>query len=268
MPHLTSINEMEPTNKTDLFYIECYLRFGCWRGTLVSNVPRNNDDSHAWERRYKKLHKLYSIDRPVDSLDIKRDYEISACNGSDSEKDQKRLASEFFAFVQHTAEVQEPSVYHDEMNEEKLRSLVNNKSAEYGDFCADFVFHGNSFEEFVYLDEIYDEEFNDANEFDAEEEVSFGSLLNRRLRMSVEGDGLQHRIPDILIVPLHRSFIPQRQDVQNAIEEIKTNKHKSFSEFTDGDPQDCFEAAFAVDIDIPLESRYENNFFNSDQIFL
>jgi hypothetical protein len=68
------------------------------------------------------------------------------------------VAHEFFEYILHLAEIQEPSSYESGMTEKELREKVSKDETEYGQFNEDYVFNEDPTEEYVSIGEMTEED--------------------------------------------------------------------------------------------------------------
>ena len=75
---------------------------------------------------------------------------------ADPSVDLPLLASEFFDYIAHLTDIQEPDCYSTDMDEKELRAKVSHERTQYGVYNPDYVHFEETTEEFVSIGDMDD----------------------------------------------------------------------------------------------------------------
>ena len=174
---------------------------------------------------------------------------------SDEDTDLPLVANEFFAYILHLTEIQEPSNHDEAFTEKELRARVSQERTEYGDFNADYVFLENPTEEYVSIGEMDDDNTPQEEFVEMQHDNAWNVINNQVLRNTLHYDktatthlpsisSFNARTPSTTIAPT---------DIQSVLDDVKANKYLSFAEANEAKID---TSMFNTSQDIPLDQRY------------
>jgi hypothetical protein len=170
--------------------------------------------------------------------------------------DLPQVAFEFFEYIVHLSDIQEPDCYVADMTEKELREKVSKERTQYGVFDPKYIHTELASEDFVSIGEMSHEEPDDSEEYhEIVVDNSWNVVNNQVLNNSLQYDtNISSKIKAIasLNAKTKPTKIPLRE-IDIAIEAIKEKKYFSF---TEANKAGADTSHFNVGTSIPLDQRY------------
>jgi hypothetical protein len=166
------------------------------------------------------------------------------------------VAHEFFEYILHLAEIQEPSSYESGMTEKELREKVSKDETEYGQFNEDYVFNEDPTEEYVSIGEMTEEDQHVDEFVEVQIDNSWNAINNGILKNVLQHDqNATKQVKNIAQVYSHSTGSKtSRETIKRITIDIKAKKYYSFGE---ANSENIDTSMFNRNYAIPLDQRYK-----------
>lgn len=169
--------------------------------------------------------------------------------------DLPRVAHEFFAYILHLTEIQEPSSFESGMTEKELREKVSNDQTEYGAFNEDYVFTEDPTEEYISIGEMNNEEPRDEDFVELQIDNSWNVVNNVILKNVLQYDpNVTSQVKNIAQIYSHSTpTFTSRETIKKITLDIKAKKYFSFAE---ANSENIDTSKFNINFAVPLDLRF------------
>jgi hypothetical protein len=174
------------------------------------------------------------------------------------------VAHEFFAYILHLTEIQEPSSFESGMTERELREKVSNDVTEYGQFNEDYVFTEDPTEEFVSIGEMNDDDPTVDEFVEVQIDNSWNVINNGILKNVLQYDqNATKQVKNIAqVYSVSIGTKTTRETIKKVTIDIKAKKYYSFSE---ANSENIDTSMFNRNYAVPMEQRYKIDSNNIDR---
>jgi hypothetical protein len=171
--------------------------------------------------------------------------------------DLPRVAHEFFAYILHLTEIQEPSSFESGMTERELREKVSNDQTEYGAFNEDYVFTEDPTEEYISIGEMHNEEPREEDFVELQIDTSWNVINNGILKNVLHYDpNVASQVKNIARIYSHSSpTVTTDATIKKITIDIKAKKYFSFAE---ANSESVDTSKFNVNFAVPLDLRFSS----------
>ena len=181
---------------------------------------------------------------------------------ANAEVDLIQVAHEFFEYIVHLTDIQEPDCYVADMTEKELREKVSDEKTKYGLYNKDYIHTEDSSENFVSIGEMHD----DGNEtpeknHDIVIDNSWNVINNNVLSNSLQHDPtLSTKIE--AIASINGQTSPTKVPYRSIIIAKESIQEKKFFSFTEANDAKIDTSKFDMNVSVPMELRYDAFYIN------
>ena len=181
---------------------------------------------------------------------------------SNPDVDLKQVAHEFFEYIVHLTDIQEPDCYVADMTEKELREKVSDEKTKFGLYNKDYIHTEDSSENFVSIGEMRDDENESPNEnIDIVIDNSWNVINNNVLSKSLKHDTtLSSKIDAIASINAQTS--PTKVLYRNIIIAKDSLQQKKFFSFSEANDANIDTSKFDINMSVPLEMRFDTFYDN------
>jgi hypothetical protein len=180
---------------------------------------------------------------------------------ADRAQNLRQVAYEFFEYIDHLKDIQEPDCYVADMTEKELREKVSHERTIFGEYNPAFVHAEVSYEDFMSIGEMGHEEEESPDDFvEIEIDNSWNVVNNQILTNSLKFDSNALSQIDV-IASTYAQTPPTEITAQSIAIASKKVKGKEFFSFTEANDVKSDTSKFNINSSIVMEQRY-NLFMN------
>ena len=174
---------------------------------------------------------------------------------ADPNVDMPLLASEFFDYISHLTDIQEPDCYSTDMDEKELRAKVSHQRTQYGIYNPDYVHLEEATEEFVSIGDM-DDTPPQEDTVEIVVDNSWNVLNNQVLKNSLLYDQTILSKIDV-IAASNAQTAPSHVSDRNIALVRESILAKEMFSFSEANKAGSDTSSFNIDFSVPLEQRYD-----------